>query len=220
MSDDRTMIPSPPGGPVGMPDPNDPHRPWTVRDEVLVEQYKVYTELTMRITELRYKTNQFHAATNFVIVSAIGTVGLYALEQRNGAPLDFCAWRAFPIEILIVMGMLVVFGVLDRGVWGKRIENAKALIGFRFTEIDKLEKMLPARPYAGEYEQILAAKQSGKYSDFTDLEGAIPRLFAIFYALVVLGIVALIAIKIGPIAEALGPYFSACEPGVWSRAAG
>ncbi len=190
----------------------------SARLEALSEQYSTYCDLTMRITELRYKANQFHAATNLFIVSAIGAAILYAFEQRNGGVLGLCDWRAFPAEALGLALLATLFGLRDVRLWQRRISNVKLLIGFRYQEIQLLERRLPHQPYAGEYARIQDAKNRGEYSDFTELERGIPRMFATLYGLVFAAIVALLAFKAAPVRDALEPFIGACVQATWGGA--
>lgn len=208
MTDDRTMIPT------GRPDA--PRDAGAVADDpvVLVEQYKVYAELTMRVTELRYKANQFHAATNFVIVSAIGTILLSVVGERGFDLLTVADAERFPVWALFAIFVLASFGARDQRLWTRRLENAKVLIGFRYEEIDALESRLPAQPYRHEYQRILAAKQAGAYENFTDLERGIPQMFAWVYGLVLVGVVTLVALKFPGVATGLCALIPGCASAI------
>ncbi len=143
--------------------------------EHILEQYKVYLELTDRISHRRDVANGFFLALNGVILGAAG-----ALIEKS-EKLD-SKW-------LLVFPAIVLF--LECFFWWRLIFSYKQLNGAKFRIVGKFEERLPVSLYAkAKWNGLLKGGNDRKaYWPLTHLEANIPIIFAVSYALVFLWLI-------------------------------
>ena len=134
---------------------------------ILLEQYKIYVESANLTSSLRGQANTFFLTINTILVSFL--VGI--LEFSIRATIYY--WTIF--------GCLA--GVLLCVSWYFLLRSYRSLNSGRFAVIHELEKELPARIYAREWEIVVtkASPNKGKYIRQTYIEQIIPIAFAILY---------------------------------------
>jgi hypothetical protein len=130
----------------------------------LFEEYKLYVELTDRISSRRMLANSFFLAlqTALVIVSVVVILKNVFLQQ------------------LILIIPLLIFGLICL-VWVKLIISYKQLNTGRFKVILELEKMLPVAPYTAEWNILKEGTDTKIYKLLTDVEKLVPILFLLLY---------------------------------------
>lgn len=141
-----------------------------INSETLFEQYKLYVELSDKISERRHSANSFFLTANGVLVTAITT--LASLNQEFSTSL---IWLTIPS----IVGM--AFSVS----WWFLIRSYKQLNDGKFKIIHRLETLLPANLFFAEWE-ILKRGDGSIYTPFTRVESYIPIVFFMIYLVLVL----------------------------------
>jgi hypothetical protein len=77
-----------------------------------------------------------------------------------------------------------VAGALLCVLWWTLIRSYRDLNTVKFEVIHELEKRLPARLYAYEWEKAEHGKNPDRYKPLTHVEVAVPWVFALFHALI------------------------------------
>lgn len=124
----------------------------------LLEQYKLYVESALRVTQWRNSMNSFLLAANTLFVTLYGFV-----LSKQDHPCCF----AVPIA-----GVLVCFA------WWFLIQSHKRLSAAKFKVIHQLESRLPARLFDHEWDILVGEK---KYKNVTWAESWIPVVFGLVY---------------------------------------
>ncbi|MDD4984860.1 MAG: hypothetical protein PHQ43_03580 [Dehalococcoidales bacterium] len=152
--------------------------------EHLLEQYKLYVEMTDNISDRRDRSNAFYLTLLsglLVVVSAIAAI-----------------WGAdSPLAALMAIGIGVV-GVLLCAVWFINIRSYRQLNTGRFAVIHRMEQELPFACYDEEWEVLGRGKDKSKYWPFTHVEKWVPVIMGVPYGLlIVCGVVKLALWVIG-----------------------
>ena len=132
----------------------------------MLEQYKIYVEMTDRISSRRITVNSFFLSINTAIIALIvyiknsNVIGFYGLVSLSGAILCF--------------------------LWYRMIRSYRDLNSGKFKVIHEIENKLPISPYDSEWEAIGRGKNSKLYLPFTHIEMGIPIIFLSIHILVLL----------------------------------
>lgn len=138
------------------------------RSKLILEQYKLYVEMTDRISERRHKSNSFFLTINTILISSI--TGFLGLNQEFSTPI---IWVIAPI----VVGIIISWSWLDM------IQSYNQHNAGKFRVIHALEKQLPANIYKVEWDAL--TKSIGtSYKPFTQIEKNIPIVFISLYLLI------------------------------------
>lgn len=137
------------------------------RDHTL-EVYKVYLEMTDRISERREKANSFFLAVNTALIALLA-------KDAFGSP------AAAPrlLELLVPVAAVVLCYL-----WYRIIRSYRDLNSAKFKVIHEIEHLLPVRPYDAEWESVERGKNPKLYLPFTHVEGVVPWLFMGFHVIV------------------------------------
>src|SRR5438128_339785 len=138
----------------------------------LLEQYKLFVEMTDKISERRQATNNFFVTLNSGIITALGIAFPHSEGKITGD------WYIF----------ISVLGVLLCASWYHLIRSYRCLNEGRFEVIHEIEKLLPVRPYTAEWAAVGEGRRSLAYRPFTEIEHNIPWIFAVLF--VAIGFVA------------------------------
>ncbi len=138
--------------------------------EHTVEIYKTYLELTDRISARRQGANSFFLTINTALV---GLVSYASFNTPPGAGIDS----------YLLIGATGIFLCL---LWYRMIKSYRQLNSARFAVVHEIEKHLPLRPYDAEWTAVGHGKDPTLYRPFTQIEIAIPWLFAAVHVYVVL----------------------------------
>lgn len=123
----------------------------------LLEQWKTCVQMANSISERRLKTNSVYITINSAI---------FAFNSFNN------------IQNII----LPIIGITVCILWFFSVESYRKLNEVKYDIINKLEKHLPATPFAYEWNLI---KDNNKYKSFTKLEMILPWVFIIIYLIIV-----------------------------------
>ena len=141
--------------------------------EHLLEQYKLYLQLTDKISDRRSNTNTFFLTVNTGLVSAIGIANLASLRLSPA--------------IMIIVGVAAMTLCYS---WHRIIRSYKDLNSAKFKVVHEIEKRLPLRPYDAEWEAVGRGEDKSFYLPFTHVEVFVPWIFtAIYLALIVYALI-------------------------------
>lgn len=146
--------------------------------EHLLEQYKLYVEMTDNVSERRDRSNAFYLtllSALLVIISAI--VGI---------------WEADSPLANIMIGTIGIVGLLLCVVWFFNLRSYRQLTTGKFAVIHRMEQELPFACYDEEWEVLGRGEDKRKYWPFTHVEKWVPVIMGVPYVLlIVCGIVKL-----------------------------
>lgn len=136
----------------------------------LLEQYKKYLDMADKISDRRSSANTFFLTVNTGLISAFGLANL--ASQRTS-------------KFLFIAGGLAA--ILLSYSWYRLIRAYRDLSSAKFNVIHEIEKHLPLRPFAAEWEAVARGQDRRLYWPFTHIERFVPWIFIIVYILVVFG---------------------------------
>jgi len=138
--------------------------------KVVLEQYKLFVEMTDRISSRRQTSNSFFLSINTALIALIGYSEIKSLFSLPNY-LNF---------IIATAGMILCYS------WFRIIRSYKDLNTAKFKVIHEIEKLLPISPYDAEWEEVGRGKNLKLYLFFTHVEAKIPWVFFSLYALIFL----------------------------------
>jgi hypothetical protein len=136
------------------------------KDEVsyksqLFDQYKLYVEMTDRISQRRTTANTFFVTA-------------------NAALLTVASW--FKDDFGKYMYLISVVGIIISLFWFFCIRSYKQLNSGKFKVIHEIEKALPLRLFEYEWEVLGKGKSFNKYWPLSHVECTVPFIFIGLYA--------------------------------------
>ncbi len=144
------------------------------KTEVILEQYKMFVEMTDRVSERRLKTNQFYVGLSSVILAFLA----FAFED-----LDIGKDQNQLDTVLMAMGAL---GLIINIIWFVNIRSYRNLNSGKFDVIHEMEKQLPFNPYDLEWDFIKRKRKKSFYIQLSIVEQYLPVALAIPYLLLLL----------------------------------
>lgn len=134
-------------------------------ESALLEQYRLYVEMTDRVSQRRGSANVYFLTLNSAAAIAMATLGLM--------PTDLNPWRlVFPTIILIILCV----------AWFRIVRSYKQLNTCKWTVVGVMEERLPASPWwSAEWQAMGAGKDNTLYKPLTDIEKWVPILFIAAY---------------------------------------
>lgn len=136
--------------------------------EHLIEQYKLYVELTDRISIRRQEANTFYLTVNTALVTVAGF-----LSGLSGFGV------VWPIAIGLA-GLILCY------TWYRLIRSYRDLNSGKFLVVHAYEQLLPTQPYKAEWVAVGEGKNSKLYLPFTHIEVRVPWVFFALYVLLLL----------------------------------
>lgn len=135
------------------------------------EQYKLYVELTDRVSARRAQANKFYLS----LVSAV----LALLSVLIGSSF-------FPRLHTGVLGLIAVLGVALTALWYVTIGSYRQLNSGKFKIIHQMEEALPFASYTEEWRILRTPEGGKKYRRLTSVEEAVPLILAGLFIIVLL----------------------------------
>ncbi len=132
----------------------------------LLEQYKLYVELTDRLSQRREHTN------NLYISLVSGLFAVIALILNNGEASDL---RYILTASISILGTLVCL------LWYINIESYRQLNTGRFKVIHEMEKYLPYPCYSREWEMLGEGREPKEYRPITHIQKYVPLAILLPY---------------------------------------
>ena len=142
----------------------------------LLEQYKLYVEMTDRISQRRDQSNRFYSALLTGLLAVISVVVKLSDWQTSGNLLSV---------VMIAVGLV---GLAVCAIWFSNIRSYKQLNSGKFRIIHMIEEHLPFDPYTKEWDYLRPPAGIKRYFQLTRTEQfvpvalAVPYLFLIIYA--------------------------------------
>jgi len=141
----------------------------TDNKEILIEQYKLYVELTDRLSARRNETSKFYISL---------LTGLLAV-------LSLVLQREIAINVQRAVFLAIGFiGITLCFVWNVNIHSYKQLAKLKFNVIHEMEKELPFACFDREWE-ILGSEHQ-RYRRLTDVERLVPLLLGVPYLIIII----------------------------------
>lgn len=138
-------------------------------NKYLLEQYKLYVEMTDRISERRIQTNKFYISLLSGLLALLSIlVSVDGLSQHL---------------IFIIVSLL---GIALCVLWHTNIQSYRQLNSGKFKVIHEMEQFLPFSCYNKEWEILEKGKENSKYLQLTKVEKYIPLILSIPYILLFL----------------------------------
>lgn len=134
----------------------------------ILELYKLYVEMTDRISQRRDKSNSWFLTIHTALLTLIG---LFFSQLSN--TIDY-------IHIFIA-----IVGIIACVVWKQLILSYKQMNSGRFKVIHAIEKELPLKLYDAEWKALGEGKNRGIYRPFTQVEKWIPFVFIAMYLIII-----------------------------------
>jgi hypothetical protein len=131
----------------------------------LLEQYKLYVEMSDRVSARRGSTNTFFLTLNTTAVTAIGLL-----------------WSGHLRESKWILAFLFVGLVVECLAWFWLLRSYRQLNSAKYAVVGALEERLPASPYwSAEWTALGEGRDPARYWPLSHIEQLIPSLFAIIY---------------------------------------
>jgi hypothetical protein len=129
-------------------------------EKTMFEQYKIYVELTDRISQRRIATNNFYIAANVALL----TIASWFKEN-------------FGLYVFLISGIGIIMALL----WFFSIRSHRQLNKGKFEVIHEIERKLPLNLFAYEWSALKEGKSFNTYWSFSHVEKYIPIIFGILY---------------------------------------
>jgi len=144
------------------------------KDDLIIEEYKLYVEMADRISQRRVETNKYFIS----IITAILAFITIILQTK-----------LLVEHIHIVLISFSILGIFLCLIWFINIQSYKQLNSAKFKVIHQLEKHLPFKCFEEEWGLLGKGKNSKKYKRITNVEKFVPILLcAPLIYLLILGI--------------------------------
>jgi hypothetical protein len=140
----------------------------------LLEQYKLYVQMTENNSERRQSANNFFLTVNTALLAFLGIVVTPVIGNGN---LGDITSRPLPWAVAVS-----ATGVVLCVSWYMTVSSFKHLDKSKYQIIHCLESKLPSAPYAAEWRIVGdEGKRSERYHPFTKLDFNIPWMFGALY---------------------------------------
>lgn len=145
--------------------------------EQLLEQYKLYVELTDRVSDRRIKTSQYF----ITLLSGLLVVLSFVLHKDQQDSLS--QFQPYIVSSVGLLGIILCF------VWRLNIRSYRQLNSQKFKVIHDMEKQLPYPLFAKEWELLGKGKEQGKYLQLSRVEKLVPFILSIpFFIMIVMAL--------------------------------
>ena len=134
------------------------------RDELILREYKMYSEQKENFIDRNFNTNRFYMASIFVLIIALIYTGNVIFLNKISATLVFS-----------LMGTAVCT------LWWMNVDSYNTLIKVKFANVlEKIEEKLPVKPFTDEYKGIEDFRNN-KVFMFSDIQKLIAVTAALFF---------------------------------------
>ena len=134
------------------------------KDELIFQEYKLYTEQKENFIDRNFKTNRFYLISFVAIIFAmIFTNNIYFISF---------------ISATLIFSLI---GILVCSLWWMNVDAYNILIKIKYANvIEKIEEKLPITPFSDEYTGIEEYKNN-KVFMFSDIQKFIAVIGALFF---------------------------------------
>ena len=134
------------------------------RDELIFNEYKLYTEQKEQFINRNFTTNRFYMIAVVFIIFALIYTGNIIFLNKITATLIFS-----------------IFGIAVSAMWWMNVDSYNTLIKVKYSDvIEKIEEKLPVKPFTDEYKGIEEFKNN-KVFMFSDIQKLVAVFAAIFF---------------------------------------
>ena len=143
----------------------------TPSPNTMLELYRLYVEMSDRISQRRGSANNYFLAINTTLISLMIASFAYSrlIKDTN---LDF--------TLYVIIGVSIV-GVAICWAWYSLIMSYKSMNSAKFKVIHDMEEIIGYRPYFDEWEHLSRGENKKVYQKFTDVESRVPRFLRVVY---------------------------------------
>lgn len=134
----------------------------------LLEQYKIYIEMTDRVSTRRSQTNRFYVS----LLS--GLLALLSLVVSKGGI------GQIPTVLFVAVAIL---GILLCLLWHVNIRVYRQLNWGKFKVINEMEQHLPLQPYDKEWKILQEDKRGSRYLGLSKVEQFVPFIVGLPFLL-------------------------------------
>ena len=135
----------------------------------LMEQYKIYAEMTDRISQRRQTAHTLFLTINTGLIALLGL----ALSGKLG------------IVGSVWISVVAVAGIILSWAWYRLVKSYGDLNAGKFRVIHRIEELLPIKPYKAEWEIVGYGQDFSLFKPFTETEVFIPWVFILLYSVLV-----------------------------------
>ena len=138
-----------------------------------LEQYKLYVEMTDRVSQRREQANRFYVSLIAAIVALLVVLARFDVDQA--------VWPT----IFLISG---VFGAVLSAIWFVNIRSYRQLNAAKYEVINKMEEQLPVAGYCDEWDMLRSRNRVVGPLGLSGIEQFVPIVFFLgFTALAVYG---------------------------------
>jgi len=143
----------------------------TVDPQILLEQYKIFSETAENLVARRQNVNSFYISANTALITIGGTI--FAIGSDGEL-----------LPKLIVIFALTIPGILLNVSWYRMLQSYYINNQGKMKILSMIEKRLAVSLYDAEWKAMKNKYSKQKYVSFTDNEKKLPLVFSLFYLLV------------------------------------
>ena len=137
------------------------------RDELILREYKMYSEQKENFIDRNFNTNRFYMASIFVLIIALIYTGNVIFLNKISATLVFS-----------------LKGTAVCTLWWMNVDSYNTLIKVKFANVlERIEEKLPVKPFTDEYKGIEDFRNN-KVFMFSDIQKLIAVTAALFFSAV------------------------------------
>ena len=149
------------------------------RDDMILQEYKLYTEQKENFIDRNFRTNRFYMVSFLVVILAMIFTSNVVFMERISSALLFS-----------------LIGISVCALWWMNVDSYNTLIKIKFANvIEKIEEKLPVKPFTEEYKGIEEFRDK-KVFMFSDIQKLIAVLGALFFFAVFVSEASPIVVKI------------------------
>ena len=141
-------------------------------EDHVLELYKMFVDSSHKVSERRTQVNQLTLNTGVLSLVA----GIFALT----------GFKEFNIPILAILFISCIIGFTLSYYWQIQIKSHAQLNEGKFAVINKLETVLPFKPFLAEWIYLDKGENAKKYAKITKQEKRVPLFFRIIYSIAAL----------------------------------
>lgn len=149
------------------------------RDDMILQEYKLYTEQKENFIDRNFRTNRFYMISFLVVILAMIFTSNVVFMERISSALLFS-----------------LIGISVCALWWMNVDSYNTLIKIKFANvIEKIEEKLPVKPFTEEYKGIEEFRDK-KVFMFSDIQKLIAVIGALFFFAVFVSEASPIVVKI------------------------
>ena len=149
------------------------------RDDMILQEYKLYTEQKENFIDRNFRTNRFYMVSFLVVILAMIFTSNVVFMERISSALLFS-----------------LIGISVCALWWMNVDSYNTLIKIKFANvIEKIEEKLPVKPFTEEYKGIEEFRDN-KVFMFSDIQKLIAVIGALFFFAVFVSEASPIVVKI------------------------